>query len=739
LSRNAILSLLFTLTLFLSAALLFLVQPLVARLVLPLLGGTPAVWNTCMVFFQAVLLAGYAYAHAAPRWLGPRRQPFLHLLLLPLPFLVLPLALPANATPPAAVPVFWLLGLLFVVAGLPFFVVSTSAPLLQRWFSETGHPAARDPYFLYAASNLGSILALAAYPVVVEPLLTLAGQSRLWMTGYAVLTVLIAACTFCLWRAHGAQVRAPADKTPPPTWRRRLRWLLLAFAPSSLMLSVTTYITTDIAAIPLLWIAPLTLYLLTFVVAFARKPLLPHRFVVRWTPLAVLVVVLLLLLFERTEPVFLLIALHLFGLFWIALMCHGELAQTRPVSRDLTEFYFWLSLGGVCGGLFNALLAPLLFNSIVEYPLVLVLACALRPASPGPKKQSVASFTWRDAILPLGVGVLTAALVFGIQNYGPNLGRFNAGLMFTIPLVLCYTMQERPLRHALGIGALLLASYFYRGEYGEAQYRTRSFFGVHRVTLDPSGKFRDLVHGSTIHGRQNLDPARRREPLTYYYRTGPAGQVFAALKEDERLQRVGIVGMGAASLCAYAEPGQRWTFYEIDPAVVFIARDSGLFTFFRDCKTEPAVVLGDARLTLTRSEEKYGLLVIDAFSSDAIPIHLLTREALDVYRRRLDDDGVLLFNISNRYLDLETVLADLARNVTPPMTCISLEDRALSNAEKEAGKSPSHWIALAATPEALAKIRRKGSWQLLPGRPGAAIWRDDYSNLLSVIKWRSEE
>jgi hypothetical protein len=737
--RNVVLSFLFTITLFLSAALLFLVQPLVARLVLPLLGGTPAVWNTCMVFFQAVLLAGYAYAHAAPRWLGTRRQPLIHLLLLPLPFLLLPYALPANLTPSETVPVFWLLGLLFVVAGLPFFVVATTAPLLQRWFTETGHPSAGDPYFLYAASNLGSILALIAYPAVVEPLLPLAGQGRLWEAGYGVLVVLIACCAVALWRSPAARPGGPTEKAvAPPTWARRLHWLLLAFAPSSLMLSVTTYITTDVAAIPLLWVLPLALYLLTFVLAFSRRQLLPHRGVVRFAPFVVLVVALLLLS-EATEPVLLLVAAHLAGLFWLALMCHGELARTRPDSRHLTEFYLWLSLGGVLGGLFNALVAPLAFTGVVEYPLVLVLACLLRPASVAPGKPAWLPLRWGDALLALGVGAVTAALALAFRFFRVDLGRFTAGALFALPLVLVYVLQARPARHALAVAALLLAAVLYPGVHGAALYRTRTFFGVHRVTLDPTGRFRVLVHGNTVHGKESVDLEHRGEPLTYYHRTGPAGRAFAALKGDRHLERVGLIGMGTGSLCAYAEPGQRWTFYEIDPAVVYIACKSGLFTFWERCKErcgdEPAVVLGDARLTLGRSDEKYGVLVIDAFSSDAIPVHLLTREALAVYRAHLDDDGVLLFNISNRYLDLEPVLAELAADADPPLTCVAWPDLF---GEEASGKSASHWVMMSASPEALKKARGTGPWRAARRRPGMAAWRDDYSNLLGVIKWRPE-
>lgn len=727
---------LFSLTLFLSSALLFLVEPMIGRLILPLLGGTPAVWNTCLVFFQAVLLGGYVYAHVLPSWLGERRHALLHVALLFVPLFFLPIALPRDWTPPEeSSPVFWVLGLLLVLIGLPFFVVSTSAPLLQRWFAGSQHPSSSDPYYLYAASNLGSLTALLSYPLLVEPLLPLASQGRLWTAGYVVLLLLTAGCA--LWFRKSA---APAPlktlstephRPTPLTAKRRLHWLLLAFVPSSLMLSVTTYLTTDIAAIPLLWVLPLALYLLTFVLAFARKQWIAEQFLARWMP-AVVLVVLLVLLSEATEPMLLLLVLHLLGLFWISLFCHTTLAQDRPSSERLTEFYLWLSLGGVLGGLFNALLAPLLFSSIAEYPLVLVLACLLRPA-PGQTPRLL------DVALPMGVGALILALIWSGRRFHLEPGPVTIAWVFAVPLIVCYTFLERPLRFGLGAAALVLAAGAYSGVYGRTLYRTRSFFGVHRVTLDPTGGYHVLVHGDTIHGQQSVDPARAREPLSYYSRTGPIGEVFQALDGDERLQRVGVVGLGTGALACYAEEGQHWTFYEIDPAVVAIARDSGQFTYLTSGPVQPALVLGDARLQLARSTEHYGLLVLDAFSSDAIPAHLLTREALQIYRDHLDADGILAFNISSRYLDLEGVLADLAGRAEPPLVCLSQKDLGVGSIERQLGKAPSHWVVMAPRREALAKVIQRGNWFQLRARRDRTVWTDDYCNLLGVVRWRPDE
>jgi spermidine synthase len=719
---------LFTLTLFVSAALLFLVQPLLARMVLPLLGGTPAVWNTCMVFFQALLLAGYAYSHAAPNWLGDRRHALLHLGVLALPFVVLPLALPNGWEPGKVPPVLWLLGLLLVTAGLPFFVVATSGPLLQRWFAGTGHTSARDPYFLYAASNLGSMLALLSYPVWVERVFSLGNQSWLWTAGYGLLVLLTAACATALFLAPRREKEISSSPNAPSEFdlpgrllSRRQRWVLLAFVPSSLTLSVTMHLTTDIAAIPLLWVMPLALYLLTFVLVFARRSLVPHWLLGRWMPLVVLLVVVVLLS-EATQPLGIVVGLHLLGLFWVGMFCHGELARDRPPSGQLTEFYLWIAVGGVLGGLFNALLAPLLFWSLIEYPLVLVLACLLRPFQ--------GKITLFELVLPLGLGLVTAALVLGAQAFGVPPGPISIAVMFAVPAIVCYTFTVHPVRFALGLGALLLAGGLYHGVHGQAEYRKRSFFGIHRVTVSPDGGYRELVHGNVTHGRQRLNPDERRVPLTYYHRSSPIGQLFKTFEDDSRLNRVGVVGLGAGSLACYGKAGQHWTFFEIDPTVEDIARTR--FTFLADCPAELDVVLGDARLTLAQSKDRFDLLVLDAFSSDAIPVHLLTREALAIYCAHLSDGGLLAFHISNDYLDLKPVLAALAADAKQPLVCLAKED--YSAEDKLRGTSPSHWVVLASRPEDVKLLNGKG-WYTVAPKPGIPVWTDDYCNLLGVFKW----
>jgi hypothetical protein len=539
----------YALTLFLSATLLFVVQPMFTRMALPLLGGSPAVWNTAQLFFQVMLLAGYLYAHATTRWLGVKKQAALHVLLLLLPLLALPIAIPFGWVPPTqGNPIPWLLTLLAVAIGLPFFVVSISSPMLQTWFAHTRHRAAADPYFLYAASNVGSMLALLGYPALVEPYIGLRAQSLLWAGGYILLAVLVLACAVTLWRAPAVRSSAAARVAPERlAVARRARWVLLAFIPSSLMLSVTTYLTTNIAPIPLLWVIPLAIYLLTFILVFAGKPIVPHSVMVRAFPI-VLLPLIIVILAQATQPIALLIALHLLVFFVATMVCHGELARDRPPAAHLTEFYLWLSVGGALGGLFNALLAPLLFNSVVEYPLVLVLACLSLPSparaltAKAPRTTdrtlgelgamavrlpaSLRAVPWLDLALPAALGALVAVTIVGVRVAGLPPGPLSLGLAFGIPGMLVYSFSRRPLRFAFGLAALLVASSLYTSEQGRVLLAERSFFGISRVLADPSGSYLALAHGSTRHGLQSLDAARSREPLTYYYPTGPIGQVF---------------------------------------------------------------------------------------------------------------------------------------------------------------------------------------------------------------------
>jgi hypothetical protein len=742
---------LYSLTLLLSACLLFFVQPMMGKMILPYLGGAPAVWNTCLVFFQATLLMGYAYAHFSTRWLGVRRQALLHLGLMAVPLFVLPIAvseralrgLPTNGNPTA-----WLAICLATVVGLPFFVVATTAPLLQKWFANTGHRHARDAYFLYAASNAGSMLGLLGYLLLLEPTLVLKEQSRLWELMYGGLVFLVIGCAIALWRSKADfagdtdlveqipfeehATDSSSSRTNTVTLRRRLRWVFLAALPSSLMLGVTTYLTTDVAPFPLFWVLPLALYLLTFILVFAQRPVYPPPLARRalCVPAVVLTITFLV---EATEPAWLFVLLNLLAFATAAMICHAELAKDRPSHEYLTEFYLCLSAGGVLGGLFNVLVAPLVFRNVMEYPLAIIVACCVQPTSATPA-QPHRSFTG-DLVWALGIGAVTAALIAIVQAGGISPGRLSTLWIFGIPALLSYRFVKQPVRFSLCLAAMLIVSHIgYVGAHGRSLLTERNFFGVLRVTEDSKGKYHQLVHGNTLHGRQSLDPARETEPLAYYHRTGPIGQVFEMFdaRIGESPADVGVIGLGAGSLACYAKPAQDWTFYEIDPAVERIARDTNCFTFLKLNRAKTLdIILGDARLRLKEApDHRYNLLVVDAFSSDSIPVHLATTGAFQLYLQKLADNGLLAFHISNRRLDLEPVMANLAQNAG----LATLYCRDLLGGP--AGKEASEWVVMARGAQELEPLLSDHRWKPLAPQPGARVWTDDFSNILSVLKWR---
>lgn len=729
---------LFAVTTLASSALLFLVQPMFAKMVLPMLGGTPAVWNTCVMFFEAMLLVGYAYAHVTSRWLGVRRQAIFHAMIVAIPLLLLPVAIPEGWTPPTDHnPTAWMLKLLLVSVGAPFFVVSTSAPLLQKWFSSTRHQSASDPYFLYAASNAGSMIALLSYPLFFEPSLRLGRQSALWSVGYVGLVVLILGCALLTWRRGASTSRAtrtgdasrvtasPSIDQHRVTWNDRFKWLGLAMAPSSLMLGVTTFVSTDIAAIPLLWIVPLMLYLLTFIIAFSTRAKETERVVDRAFPLAVLLLVLLLVT-RTTQPALFVIPVHLVAFFATALACHLALAKSRPRASHLTDFYLWISVGGLLGGVFNTLVAPSVFVGIAEYPIALALACVLRSTDTG-----VSTLRWMAGpVVRVGAA---AALTAAIMALGSKLRldyRLVLGLL-GVPLFLGLSVSRLPVYFAATVSAILAAGWLSGNAGGTLLHAERTFFGVYRVLDDASAGYRSLYHGTTVHGRQSLDPAKMSEPLTYYHRNSPIGQLLAALADPLANADVGVIGLGTGTLAAYATPNQRWTFYEIDPAVVRIAENPTYFTYLKNASARIRILQGDARLSLrAAAPASYRLMILDAFSSDAIPLHLMTREALALYQRALSEDGVLAFHISNRHLTLEPVLCKLA--AAQGLVALVQTDR-LTPEDVSRGKMSSQWLVMARTPADLRSVATDSRWAQARAEPDTPLWTDDFSNILSVF------
>ena len=717
----------------LSGFLLFLVEPMIARMVLPILGGAPMVWNGCVVFFQIAMLAGYGYAFAASRWLPVGRHVVVHAVLLAAPALVLPVLIrPSTVAPPTGNPLLWLLFLLAGTIGLPFFVLSTTASVLQHWLSRTDHPAGRDPYFLYVASNVGCLLALASYPAIIEPTLTLGDQARLWAGAYAVFAAVAAVCGLYAWRRRAdkpgvaaAPSAATAVESAPVTLARRARWIALAFVPSSLMLAVTSYISTDVAAVPLLWIMPLALYLLTFTLAFGKRADAAAKVARRALPL--LVVPLGLSMIARvSEPLVPVVLLHLAAFTTIALNCHGDLAADRPDAAHLTEFYFWLSFGGMLGGLFNTLVAPQVFTSVAEYPLAVLMGCLLvRPMAAATTVRPA-----RAAIVPIAVAVLTTAALLIPRRVEIPMSFQLAAL--GVPALLVFTQRRQGVRFGWSATAMLAAGLVFSAPAGRVLYATRTFFGVYRVSEDTGKRYHGLAHGTTLHGMQALAPERQREALTYFHSTGPFGQAWRALPTAARGRAIAVVGLGAGTLATYATPEQQWTFFEIDPAIERIARTTDYFTFLPTCGARCTVVTGDARISLASAREHgFDLIVLDAFSSDSIPLHLMTREAMDLYLSRLAPGGSIIMHISNRHLRLAPIVGRLAAD----RGLHAVRRLEASGKGWPEGKSGSEWVAMSRNPADVAPLLSDG-WAPLAPSPSVPLWTDDFSNILSVLSVR---
>lgn len=769
--RTRLVAATYSLAVFLSAALLFTAQLSFAKALLPLLGGTPAVWNTAMLFYQSVLLAGYAYAHGVTRLLSPRWQVRFHVALLLISILTIPAAGLPDRTPPATgSPVFWLIGLLVVTLGPTLFLLSATSPLIQAWFRRSGHERAADPYFLYAPSNLGSMLAVLGYPFLIEPVITLRQQHRAWAAGYLVLAAVIAACGALVWRSR-EPVRAPSpepepegtaepiaraipnpgsepispdepipDAGPAPAEERpgvgdRVWWLVLTMVPSSLVLGVTTYLSTDVAAFPLLWVAPLSLYLLSFVLTFARRPPIP-MFVSWWGQLVVIGLWVALYFARVPAPVWARFTLHLLVLFFTAMICHGELVRRRPAARYLTQFYLLLALGGAMGAAFNALLAPLVFREVVEYPLAIMVACLLRPAFTWPRTSRVQFAV--EALVALVLATLAALIVFRPELAHRVIEASTLPLAVLIALSVIAVGRRSPLRFALLITLVWVAATQSRRYGGNILLRERSFFGVYEVRETPLATQRTLVHGTTLHGGQWVEPAnRRRLPTSYYTPLGPLGHLFESQGGFADTARIGAVGLGAGTVACYAQPDQRWTFFELDPLVERIARDTAYFTFLSDCTPTVRVVLGDARVSLrSEPDAEYDLFIMDAFSSDAVPVHLLTREALQLYVRKLKPSGLIAFHISNRYVDIEPVLAALAEEAgLMARYQIWRPDAPDASAWL---LHPSRWLVVGRDSASFGRLLTDERWEPPETRAGVAPWTDEFSSVPSVMIWRSK-
>ena len=722
----------FTLSIFLSATLLFSVQPLFAKMVLPLLGGSSSVWNTAMVFFQGMLLGGYVYAHLISKHLKLSLQIICHTLILSLGLFFMPLAIASGWTPPeGGAQAYWLIGLFAVSVGMPFFAISANAPLLQRWFSRTAHKDAEDPYFLYAASNAGSLLSLCLYPVLFEPLMRLQTQTEIWAKGYwTLIAVIIAAGVFAAlnYTKNETTTSLVENKAKKITTKQRAFWVFLAFIPSSLMLGVTSHMANNIASAPFLWIIPLALYLLTFVIVFAKKPIVAPNQLIKFFPWVILVALIggfVLKLF-----VLLSIFLSLICYFIIVLFCHGRLVEARPDVTNLTEFYIWMSFGGVLGGVFNALIAPAIFPNVYEYLVVLIAAQIAVP----PKTERSFNET-KNKFLNLAKYAIPALIVyvsFKFIGLDTRIGAFLGGSIFLLGLS---KMRGQMKTIFLDVGILAALVLILPTLYEKPILTDRSFFGVLHVKEVKSefGTVHKFVHGDTVHNYQLRDPSLRKIPLAYY---APGNTFDLALKaarvEDPELT-IAMVGLGAGAMACYEKPGDSWTYYEIDPAVVDMATNPEYFSFLSDCSFESNIKIGDARLTLeSLAPESQDMIVIDAFSSDSIPTHLLTTESLELYRSKLKEDGLMFFHTSNRVMDVASVVVRLADQA-------GLDSRYVVTpnfSTKPYAEFYTHSTGVLVGNERRIQASTNGNpeWRILMPSKSVKAWSDDYSSIIGSIK-----
>ncbi len=733
-ARNRVVLAVYTATIFLSALLLFSVQPLFTKMVLPRLGGSPAVWSVAMVFFQSLLLGGYAYAHVLMTLKSRTAPVVVHLVVLAVAFTFLPLSISSGwAEPPASGYAFWLLGLFAASIGLPFFALAANNPMLQAWFVRTGHPQGPDPYFLYASSNIGSFLALLSYPVLLEPMLTLHAQNLLWTVGYGLLILLIGVCGFLLLRAP-PMVLALNDgdeAAPAPTWLQWGRWVFLAAVPSGLLIAVTAHISTDVAAAPLLWVLPLSLYLLTWVLGFQSRPLLPHVWMLKLQPLAIAGVVVLLAI-GGEQNLLLTLGGHQLCFFIIAMASHGELARTRPPARYLTGFYVALSFGGMIGGLFAGLVAPFTFSWIAEYPILLALAALCRPWQPS---RRGAMLLWLAAMVAALVLVALVYRADAAEVFLESWRVWAIGSLAAVAALLAMVMRIHRLQFAVLVALGLLLVRVYPLDEGRVE-TVRSFFGVHKIVVTPGGYYHVLMHGTTIHGAEkflNDDGTRvtgRPEPISYYHSDGGIGRAIAAIRARKGGPlRVAVIGLGAGTLACQAKSGETWKFFEIDQTMVDTARNPKYFTYLSACMPDIKPVIGDARLTFAREPDAaYDLIIVDAYSSDAIPIHLATQEAMAIYKAKLAPGGAVVMHVSNRHLELASVVVGIA-DANGMKSWVYNED---SGRDAEYIFT-TNVVVSARKPEDVGSLASDSYWQSTPPTPGEWVWTDDYSNVLGAV------
>jgi hypothetical protein len=737
-SRNRLVLVVYTAAIFVSALLLFSVQPLFTKMVLPRLGGSPAVWSVAMVFFQSLLLGGYAYAHFLMQLRNRMIPVVVHLVLLVIALLTLPLSIAGGwGEPPSSGYAIWLLGLFAVSIGLPFFALAANNPMLQAWFVRTGHPDGPDPYFLYASSNIGSFLALLSYPVLLEPMFTLRTQNLIWTGGYGLLIVLIASCGVLLLRSPATaavDVLADHSDAPAPSWMLRARWIFMAAVPSGLLIAVTAHISTDVAAAPLLWVLPLSLYLLTWVLVFQSRPLLPHRWMLLAQPLAIAGVIALLAI-GGEQNLLLTLGGHLLCFFIIAMACHGELARTRPAAKYLTGFYVALSFGGMLGGLFAGLIAPFAFSWIAEYPILLALAALCRPPG-GDERLPRWSFWYWPFLTALAVGLIGASWSAGaVMDWLDDHRVWVISAVGVLSALLALGLNANRWKIFATVAVALFLLRAYPSDDGRVE-TVRSFFGVHKIVVTPNGQYHVLMHGTTIHGAEKFlnddgtPVTGRPERISYYHKDGGIGRAITAIRERKGAPlRVAVIGLGSGTLTCASQRGETWKFFEIDQTMVDTARDPKYFTYINKCEPDLKPVIGDARLTFAREPDGvYDMIIVDAYSSDAIPIHLATQEAMKIYKDKLAPQGVVVMHVSNRHLALEGVVVGIAA-ANGMKSWVYDED---SNRDNEYIFATDVVVSARADAD-VGGLASSDVWAETDPDKNQRVWTDDYSNILGAV------
>jgi hypothetical protein len=724
----------FTLSIFLSAVLLFSVQPMFSKLALPLLGGSSNVWNTAMVFFQGALLCGYIYAHVISKYLKLATQIIVHGLVLGLGCFFLPIAIAEGWTPPeSGAQAFWLIALFTASVGAPFFAISANAPLLQRWFSRTDNKDAQDPYFLYAASNAGSLLSLCLYPVLFEPLLRVREQTSLWTAGYVLLIAIILGAGLIARRHQRSDIKAVAAEISKPsilTLKQRLIWIGLAFIPSSLMLGVTSHITNNIASAPFLWIMPLGLYLLTFIIAFAKTPLVSSQQLKYIMPIAVVGALWFGILLKGMT--LLSIVVSLASYFVIALACHVKLVEKRPDAHHLTEFYIWMSFGGVLGGIFNALLAPMIFNAVYEYLIVLCLAFCIGFIFDKPfESREKIRFT---LVKYLGLSALGLCLLL-LLKVNLSVSMFCAGVYLSYGLAKLSETKTLSMAFNIMLAATLAVVIPVMAR--KNILTDRSFFGILHVKASEGeyGVVHRFMHGDSIHNYQLQRDDLKKIPLAYYSidNSFDKGLTFARSQSDSNDFSVAMVGLGAGAMACYERPQDNWVYFEIDPAVVSMATNPNYFSFMELCSIKSDIRLGDARLKLKDIAKKsQDYIIVDAFSSNSIPAHLVTREALELYRSRLKDNGLIFFHTSNRSLDISSVVASLASDAG--LASRYIQSNSFEGKPYAKYQSSSTAVMIGSEEQMKNASAFDPDWQQIIPSPDVGVWSDDYSHVIGTIK-----